>query len=503
MKYSYKIIAALLVAGTVLSFPGCSKHYLDVNDDPNNPTTASVDVILPTALGYSAYNLGNPFQIIGGLWSQFWTQGPTASQYKAYDQYSINSTDFDNQWQGMYSGPIQDFRYLVDEGTRTGSNNYVAIGKIMQAYMFQVMTDLHGDIPFSEALSAPVNITPKFDSQQEIYDGLIRLVDEGLALIDEESINHPGEDDFFFHGDMFLWRKFANTLKLRIYLRQAYVRPDVAQAGISAMYAAGEEFLDFEEDAFVPFNTEQFNQNPLYATYEALTPANLIASNTSLEYLISINDPRVDVFFARATFAPNAGNHAGIDQGNGANLTGNQDDDSYSKPGPAVGGPPTPDDDDGGADAPVIFLSAAESFFLQAEAVARGWGNGNAQELYENGVLSSFLFLGLDETDDFAPYIARPQVQFPAGGSAEQQIRSIITQKWVSFTGSQNVEAWSEWRRTGYPDFFVISKTSSIGNSFPVRLLYGDSEVSRNPNTPPQKRVTDKVWWDVNTTGQN
>jgi hypothetical protein len=484
-----------LLAVMLTGFASCKKNFLDVNKDPNNPTEATVDLVLPTAQGYTAYNMGNGYQILGGLWGQIWTQGPTASQYKSLDQYSINNTNYDRQWQSLYAGPLTDFKYLVDEGTRTGRKNYAAIGKIMQAYIFQYLTDLHGDIPFSEALTPSIK-NPKFDSQEQVYNGLIKLLDEGLALIEESSSDHPGEDDLFFQGDMHLWQKFANTLKLRVYLRQAYVRPNVAQAGIQAMYTANAEFLDFGEDVEVQFTDEVFNQNPLFATFQTLTADNLIASQTALNFFVNNNDPRVDVFYRRATAAPNAGNHAGIAQGNGANLPGNQVANSYSKPGGAIGGPI------GGEDAPVVFMSAAESYFLQAEAAARGWTTANAKQLYEDGVEISFLRWGLTSAQA-ATYLAQPAIAFPAAGTVEQKVRAIIFQKWASMNGTQNLEAWTEWRRTGYPDVFTVSATSSIGNVFPVRILYPDSEVSRNPNTPAQKTITDKVWWDVNTTGQN
>jgi len=158
-----KITAALTV---MIAVSSCKKDFLDVNVDPNNPTKAAIELVLPTAQGYAAYNLGNPYQILGGYWAQYWTQGPTGSQYQAYDQYSINSGTFDARWINMYAGPLNDLKYIVDEGTKTGSVNYAAIGKIMQAYLFQVMTDLHGDIPFSDALKAGEgNIAPKYDSQ--------------------------------------------------------------------------------------------------------------------------------------------------------------------------------------------------------------------------------------------------------------------------------------------------------------------------------------------------
>jgi hypothetical protein len=245
----------------------------------------------------------------------------------------------------------------------------------------------------------------------------------------------------------------------------------------------------------IEFTDEVFNQHPLFATYQALTEDNLVASQTAMNYFSNTDDPRVDVFYQRAIAAPNQGAHAGIAQGNGTNLI-NQNANSYSKPGPEIGGPV------GGEDAPVVFMSAAESYFLQAEAVARGWGTGNAQTLYNQAIQASFLRWGftLAEANTFQ---AQSTVAFPAAGSIEEKIKAIIIQKWASMAGTQNLEAWTEWRRTGYPNIFALSVSSNIGNKFPARILYPDSEVTRNPNTPAQKTVSDKVWWDVNTTGQN
>lgn len=498
---SVKNIAKLFVGMSLLLATSCKKDFLEVNVDPNNPTTASVDLVLPTALVYAAYDLGNPYQIVGGFWSQYWTQGPTGNQFSNYDQYSINSGDFDRQWINVYAGPLNDLRYIVEEGQKTDNPNYAAIGKIMQAYLFQYVTDMQGDVPFKESLLGATNLNPKFDSQQEIYDGLITLVDAGLALLDENSNTHPGADDLFYHGDMHLWKKFANTLKLKIFLRQAYVRPAVAEAGVKALYAANAEFIDFEETAAVHFTTATFNQHPLFAHINSVGEFNILASQTALNYMLNLNDPRVDIFYRKATAGAGAGTHVGIPQGKGRILPNpaTLDDRQFSKPGPAIGGAPSTGV--GGA-APVIFFSEAESYFLQAEAAVRGWGTGDAAQLYSDGIELSFLQWGLTSAQ-FNTYKAQAGVTFPAAGTPEQKLEAIITQKWVSMCGTQNIESWTEWRRTGYPDIFTISETSIIGSKFPTRFLYPDSEVTSNPNTPAQKTVTDKMWWDVNTTGQN
>lgn len=492
MKKIHKIIIACF--GLILIISSCKKA-LDINTDPNNSTNASVDLVLPSALGYTAYHLGNTLSILGGFWGQFWTQGPTANQYNNLEQYNVTSSAYNRPWEGLYAGPLQDLKYIIQETEGTPNKNYAGIAKIMQAYVFQYLTDLYGDIPFTEALDA-ANPTPHFDPQEVVYTGLIKLVDEGLALIDVNSSSHPLNDDLVYQGDMDKWKRFGNTLKLKIYLRQAYVKPTVAETGIKAMYAANAQFLETGEDADIHFTTTTFNKHPLFSSFQSITPDNYVASNTALQYLLTNNDPRVDIFYQKATAAPNAGNHAALQQGRGPTLTGAQNSNSYSKIGPAVGGP------NGGETAPVIFISAAESYFLQAEAVVRGWGTGDAKALYDNAVRSSFDYWNLSAAQA-AAYLAQSAIAFPIAGTMEQKIKAIIFQKWISMSGTQNVEAWTEWRRTGYPDIFTISLSSIIGNKFPVRLLIGDSEISRNSNAPAQKSATDKVWWDVNTTGQN
>jgi hypothetical protein len=139
-------------------------------------------------------------------------------------------------------------------------------------------------------------------------------------------------------------------------------------------------------------------------------------------------------------------------------------------------------------------MSAAESYFLQAEAAARGWLAGDVRALYEQGITASFA------SYDVTPgaYITTAVAAFPATGLAAQ-LKAIITQKYFAMNGNQGFEAWSEWRRTGYPDFFVQSVESSLTpGQFPQRFLYPNTELTRNPNFPGAKVVTDKVWWDAN-----
>ncbi|MBP6333922.1 MAG: SusD/RagB family nutrient-binding outer membrane lipoprotein [Bacteroidia bacterium] len=490
MKIS-SIKLTLLISG-MLMLSSCEKDFLDVNKNPNEPEQVEAKQILPTAIAHTAYVIGNDYQIIGGYWAQYWTQGPTGSQYSIYDQYLISNTTFDRSWTDLYSSCLMDLEDVVRK-TENGNSKYAGVACILQAYIYQVLTDLHGDIPFSEALKAENgNYTPKYDAQSVVYDGLIPLIDKGIALIDAYSGDdfYPQEDDFLYHGDMDLWKKFANTLKLKIYMRQSEIRPGTSQAGIALLAANGIGFLSETEDTEMPFTDDVFGQNPFYMQIAALGSFNVLASNSGMNYLRDNNDPRIDVFYRTATSGDSAGTHNGINQGQGKEPGfGGPDVVSgwYSKPSFVIAGP----------ESPVVFMSAAESYFLQAEAVARGWLAGNAKSLYESGITASFTRWGLDATDA-ATYYSQANIDFPSGGTMQDQVKAIVTQKWVSMNGTQSAEAWSEWRRTGYPDFLIVSMSSQIGNEFPGVLLYPNSEQTLNPNTPIQHNVKDKVWWDVN-----
>lgn len=482
---NYKVAAlAILLA---FSATACKKKFLDVNENPNNPEKVDVSYVLPAAQQAVGYTMGNQFAILGGLWSQYWTQGPNANQYNDIDRYSYVSSEADRPWSQMYAQALTDFDYVYNKGIEEDKPNYSAIARIMEVYTFQVMTDAFGDVPFTEALKGySDNITsPKYDAQSSIYPALEAMLDEGIGLMDATKAT-PGAEDLVYQGNMDLWLKFANTLKLKIYLRQIYQNPGISTK-VSALMASGGPFLDEGEDGVLSYANGLGTQNPLHATFSALTNYNLLASNTAISYLTAINDPRIADFYDPAE---NTGNFNGIDQGSGKLLLGAQDNKNFSFPGAQVTG----------STATVTLMSGAESYFLQAEANARGFGSGDGLIEYEAGITASWdrwENSAAAAAADLPAYLASDSVAYPV--SASGKIRNIITQKWIAMCGNQNMESWIEWRRTGYPEFFKESATSILGpGQFPQRVLYPSDEITSNSNYPGTKVITEKVWWDAN-----
>jgi Starch-binding associating with outer membrane len=272
-----------------------------------------------------------------------------------------------------------------------------------------------------------------------------------------------------------------------MYLRMVNAHPDVAQAGIQAMYSAGAPFLSTDA-AVTNFSTNPNNDNPMYETNirSNNTSANLKASTTFVTWLEANNDPRIVYWFGSTT-------PASINQGDYSNIN------SVYAAAPVFA--ETQLD-------PVEFISLPESYFLQAEADLRYFGGNNTQNLYNQGVLAAFSQLGYDASTFIA---AGGAYAFPTTGTMEQKLQAIIVQKWASGAyGCHGIEGFFEQERTGYPirsavystdpsyipGQFVISKNSDLGAGLvPKRMVFPYSETSRNTNAPAQVPETTPTWW--------
>lgn len=478
MKRNFKIsLWGLALAAAVL--PGCKK-FLDVNDNPNSSLTAGVEQTLPTTIAANAFVTGQIYQIYGGFWSQYWTQSQLSNQYKDIDSYSSVSSDFNGPWNVLYAQALSDGATLIAGQGVERTKNYAAIGYAMRAYSFQLLTDAFGDIPLSDALKGDQNLSPKYDPQAAVYDSIFVWLTKAATLADPDSDFAPGNEDLIFQGDMEQWQRFANTLKLRAYLRLSEVNAAKARAGVEALYRAGAEFLD--ADAEVKYTTVGGNQNPLYTESFTLQASNIRASSTAVEAFEDRNDPRVGAYYGTQ-----GGIIAHTYQGSYDTTSTSR---GLSRPHPNVGGDIRTEQS---ALAPVKLISAAESYFLQAEAVARGWslGEGDAAALYNAGIDASFDAYGVSGS---ATYRAQASVAYALQAN---KIQAIITQKYFAMCGNQSFEAWSEYRRTGFPNFLVVSYASTLpAGERPARWLYPQTELTRNANFPGLQAINAKVWWD-------
>ena len=485
-----KYLIALLFIFTATS---CSE-WLDVNTDPNNPATMEPENILPVAQTSVGGTIGADFAIVAGLWSQHWTQSNVSSQYKTLDAYSLVPADYNSAWNELYAGGLNDLELVKKGAAEKGNWNLYLQAVVVQTYGFQILADFFDKIPYSEALKGLDNIQPKFDDGQNVYAGLIAAIDEALGKdFDATSNAYVKTDLVFGTGDLGSqidnWKKFANTLKLKMYLRQAEsANKAAAMSAISAMMTNGTQFLDTHA-AITQFIDEASRSNFLYENnIRQLNVATNLRRSRTIESFLSANGDfgRMDAYFA----PDNAGQY-GLEQGD------------YEAPTTTTPGARVSTVILSPTDA-FYFISYDESLFLQAEARLRM--GQDISSLYNEAVTAAYAKFGIAPPAGILD--AGGAYAYPSGGSDADKLKALMTQKWVGMF-KQGWEAFFDQARTGYPKIspvsatdpayvpgeLVYAKNGVTGGKFPKRLLYPSASSDVNTNTPTGETITEKVWW--------
>jgi len=462
-----KYYLATLIA-SVLLLSSCSESFFDINTNPNNPSAATPALVLPSALAGSAFVMGGYYQALGGFWTQQYAQGPAASQWADWESFNLAEDDLNRQFTTLYAGALLDYENVRLSSAASKNWKFYTISTLMQAYTYQVLADLYDKVPFTEALQGTKNLQPKYDDGQVIYDSLIVRIDDAIAKdFTAASIEAPGKSDLIFKGEMSDWIKFANTLKLKIYMRYVNADPTKNQAKIQALLADN-NFLD-KDAAFSAFKAEETGYNPFYNTFINRLAGNIVANSYLMNILDANTDPRKAKFF---TASETGATYKAMASGDSKN---HPTENSKNYATPSIGGL-----------SPVYFFTKEEVLFLVAEAQARYGSAVAAQASFNDGVKASLVSLGL----------AANAITYPYDG-----IQSIMGQKYIAATNKRAIEAFFDYNRTGFPIGFTFSETSVFGKDasgnpiLPKRLFFPDSERKSNANTPAKVPLTQKVWW--------
>ncbi|UOR05687.1 SusD/RagB family nutrient-binding outer membrane lipoprotein [Hymenobacter aerilatus] len=511
-----KNIAKLFVVASLLSVATGCESFLDVNTNPNNPSLESLqpNFVLAQSLkvtGDLSYNTLNTY----GSWvAGYWAQAGGVNGYgeeRTYTYTAIYNQDF---WRDTYDN-LKDYDIIERDGPAAGYPYHAAIAKIMKVFDYQMLVDEYGDIPYTQALQGASVITPKYDKAEDIYKDFIVKLDEAITEIKAvpAATAKPGTEDIIFRGDMNNWVKFANTLKLRILIRQSFVPTlnDYVKSEIAKLQSS-DGFITTDVLVQPGYLQTTGKQNPFWNRYRATPAADATARNyqAGTQYVIdqykNNNDPRLAQLYVRA----NDGTYKGLIPGDQA---------------PPLGGPAISRWKDYGGilkgfDAPSPIMLAAESYFLQAEAKSRGFlsgGDSGAGTDFNNGIRASFVYFYtpapsapadsrvLGQVDsDYQTYLAantnNPMVNWSTASNRADKLDKIIYQKYLAMNSVTGGEAWSEYRRTTYPKFPAsLESASSRADKLPVRLLYPQYEISTNPENIPSgvNQFTSKIFWDV------
>ena len=497
MKIIFKYINLLIV---ILLLASC-EDYLDVNTDPNNPITVSPDLVLPVAQKYTANVIQGSddgrrrANHLGNMLMYNWSQSDGFAWYPDEFKYNVTTSFYDAIFENSYSMALKQYQVL--EGLDPEYDYYKAIAKIMKAYHFQLLVDLYGDVPYSETLQRGSLPTPVYEDAQTIYNDLIVELTAAISLINNVTAGaiEPGDDDAMFGGVMNDWKKFANTVKLRILTRQMSMsgRESYIQSEFDAIVAEGSGFITDDVGVNPGYiNEEEGKQNPLWnylgwdaSATQTLSSKATCATDYIITYLENTNDSRIDYLYEE----PDDG-HLGVPQGLLDYDTPVKDafiPEKVSNIGPGIL-------QSGDMDA--IIYTLAECYFNQAEAALKGYITASAKTLYESGIMASFSYLGTPGASTYYAQAIKNVGWVASSASAEDKLEAIITQKWIAVNGITAEQSWFDYSRTGYPSGLPISLLASTSDR-PVRLFYIAGEISSNgDNVPTQPDAfTGKIFW--------
>ncbi|HEX8040428.1 MAG TPA: SusD/RagB family nutrient-binding outer membrane lipoprotein [Chryseosolibacter sp.] len=538
-----KLIKPLKIWGlTALVFlaSGCEKNFLDINVDPNNPAHVTPGQLLTSGEVnmVNSFGIGNP-----GLSTPASILVHQTVQRGSVDAYNVSGEDFQIQtaWQNLYSGALEDFKGIIDEATTKGDLPYAGVAKILTAYTYSIMVDLWGDIPFSEALQGAEIQFPHYDDDAAIYPQLLAMIDSGITDLASEG-NAPAADDVIYGGDLDKWRKFAKTLKLKMY-NQLRLVDDVSDE-VNALLAEGdlmEDGGDFELQYGTSVSPD--DRNPAFVV--EYTAGNRLSYISPYFYEIMTNksdlnnvldgiaDPRVPYYWFNQLTADDSPQNPteyyipaegflsiwfasqGVNQGF-------QQDRSQSVLGLyPMGG--RYDDGQGGevntsgeisgpGDVAQRLLPYFSSLYIQAELALEEPGvTGDPRALFEDAMRASFDKVNSIADAAGAPLISNAKIntyvnavltKYDAAAQAGK-LELIMTEKWIASFGFA-IDSYTDYRRTGYPVMYDPNTDplpyTVTSRGYPVSLAYNSLSLNLNQNAPSEQKTvtTDRIFWDPN-----
>ena len=493
-----RYITGGLVTSVVLMFASCD-DFLDVNVNPNNPTSAPINQVLTSVTVNTGFRNGSDMHRYTSLIAQqFSGQGADGTQNREYARYLIQPTDLNNMYNTLFAGVLADTEYIIKNSE--GSPHYTGVAKILKAYTYSQSVDMWGDLPYTEALKGVENLQPKVDKDEAIYADLFRLINEGIAEIKATASNlTPGTNETIYRGDKVKWEKFANTLKLRLYLHYSEKDPAFAKTQMDALIGSGAPFISANADNFqMAFTDAPSAQNPIHQ-FEVSRTDQYFPNKFLVDLMNSGADPRRKLYFTDIPFG------SGLYKGSQATETQSF---AYSRPHTYLRGQlKTPlianaagnivsnatNNNAYSGTAPIRMLTFAEYNFIRAEHALRfGAGAAAALPFFQAGIRASMADAGITVAEQDA-YILTNGI---LAGTAANNLKRIIEEKYIANFGVA-LEPWTDWRRTGFPGILPVPAPTASVNFIPRSLFYPEAETLSNPNLKQKAGMNVRVFWDT------
>jgi hypothetical protein len=481
-----KKILLLLILAVSIGFSGCEKNFEEANTNTYNPEKANTAGLLRRAQFEFSYYTQDSWLNgrMGMMYSQFWSQVSYTNESRYRPRVGVT----DSRWERLYkaAGSFKEIIKVIEnakdnpnELTRLKTfgdlDNQIAVSRIMKAYVLHIITDIWGDIPYSEALDLDKSTHPKFDLQKDIYADLLKELTEAQEMIDVDKKGVVG--DAVYDGDMANWKKFANSLRMRIACRTSKVDADykvkVKAAFDAGAFTSNDQNAAFQYSALNPYN------NPL--NEDAKTRKDFAISESFMETLKATSDPRLEFYADPTVSSVTAGapEYVGTVYGKESSST---EPDEISAPAEVGFGVYK-------ADYAFPLMNYDEVCFIMAEI------DGSEAQM-RKGIAASCEFWGVKEG---ASEVYANTVDFSLKMNAVQKYTALYV---------QGIQAWSEFRRTGFPDnlrqpaFGILDNAVPVG-TFPRRRYYPSTSQNLNKanydvavKRQGEDKLSTKVWWD-------
>jgi hypothetical protein len=520
---SIKSVSVLAVVGAVLLAGACDSGFTDINTNPNAPTDVPAQYILPQAIqttvgtgapiGAHQYGYGSTWSVLefAGLFAQHWAK----IQYTDEDMYLLRDGVIENLWTVQYANSLKDWQAIVDKGVETGLVNQEATGRTMKAFNFHFVTDIWGDVPYSEALQGDgeTKVTaPAYDPQSAIYADMVAQLGTAVGMFNPGAPGW-GTADLMYGGDIAAWARFANSLRLRLGMRMVNSASTQARQAVEAAAAHSAGLITTNsQNAVLRYLDSAPNQSPLFAN--ARSRNDHAPSRTLVNMLGAFNDPRLPIYAEPVQNDSLAMGNYVIYDGKVYRGAQNSVESPSVPPLPTIsrigyywrGGPSAVADFPSSATTPTLLMTAAEVHFLLAEAALRGWNvPGTAQGHYEAGIRAAMA--QYDGAMGIAIPTARVDAYLLQNGVAwgtaptGDNLELIIKQKWLALY-TNGFEAYAEYRRTGYPTEITVGPDAAF-SFVPGRIPYPGLEQSLNRTNWEAAKAAQgndgayagKVWW--------
>ncbi len=477
----YSLIYTLLILLAV----GCTAEFEEINTNNNAPEKVTAQLLLPN-IQRSMIN-----EVLGTGWGigNIVIQHTAKIQFVNEDRYLWGEQN--GIWNTGYSR-LRDVENMLKIAEETNDEGVKGVALVMRSWIFTLITDSYGDVPYSEATKAKAGVFyTKYDEQEKIYEGILNELKTANDLLGKASGRLAG--DLIYNGDYTKWRKLANALRVRALMRISNKKSPASElAAILANPTANPLFENNSDNAVYNFLANSPDQFPNFSSRIG-SFNEFRASKTLLDTLQTLKDPRMQIYFRPTPATESAATKLFIGVPNGMDdvtaltyLGGSQNhsrvgplwyEESISPAGLNV--------------AKGVMMTYAELQFLLAEASQKGWIPSNTKTYYENGIKASMAYYAVAVPSG---YLDLPQVALTT--TSADNLKKIGFQKWIAFY-YQGLEAWFDWRRTGIPEL-KAGVSNQNANKIPVRFIYPISEQAlngANRNAAVAKQGVD----DINT----